>query len=205
MQKTVYYSKKYMNKRDLTPAQEAAVARLAKRRQTRMGVLMIVVCLLVAVTMVLLVPMLVGGAPPSSSQVEAIVKAQNIASFATPSEARSFLGINAALPTALPEGYGVTGSRVVDGSVIEIELTDGKNGLLFRTAEGNDDLSGMDYEAFSYTATETVDDIARGYAGVSDKKLSMAVWAYGDYTYSLVTDGGGIDAAQLKLIAESVY
>ncbi|MGD9559684.1 MAG: hypothetical protein AB7V55_03655 [Oscillospiraceae bacterium] len=204
MQKTVYYSQKYMNRKTgLSTGPEVAVSRVAKHRQSKVSFFMIAACLAVAVLMVLLVPILVGGAPPSTSQVEAAINTQNIATFNSPREAREFLAIQTGLPTALPEGYGVAGSRVVDGKIIEIDITNGKANLVFRTAQGNEDLSGTDYDEYSYTATETVNDVARGYAGVSDKKLNMAVWADGEFTYAIVADNA-IPAEQMKLIAESV-
>lgn len=204
MQNTVYYSKKYISKQNQQAvAQSVPMPRAASRKAGKMGVAMIVGCLAVAVLMVMFIPVLVDGAPPSASTTAPAAKAQNIAAFASAQEAAGFVSLEACLPTAIPEGYGVLASRVVDDTVLEVEYTDNKNVIIFRAAPGSDDLSGQDFDTYAYTATETVDGVARGYAGVSEKKLDMAVWADGAYSYAIVTQNS-LEASQLKLMAESI-
>ncbi len=201
-QKTIYYSKKYMSKNDAN-GQATVVAKPARRKMSRMGILMLVVGMVAALAMVLLAPLLVDGAPPAANAAMPASRAQHIMVFSSPRDALDYLGAKAALPGTLPEGYGVAASRVVDGTVLELEITNGSNQLVFCAAEGSDDLSGQDYEEYTYTATETTDGIARGYAGVSAQKLSMAVWANEGYAYAIVAEDG-IDAAQMRDLAESV-
>ena len=65
------------------------------------------------------------------------------------------------------------------------------------------DFLGCAMAGYNYTATETIDGIARGYAGVSEKKLNAAVWACDGTSYALLAEEG-LDAWAMRQLAESV-
>lgn len=206
MARTMYYSKKY---NELKANNEEAggegpvLTKVPTRQLAKMVPLLMLACLMVALVCVLLVPLMVGGAAPAASK-EATSRAMQVESVAytSPEHAMQVLNIQPTLPAALPEGYSVVASRVLNGNILEIEYG-GKNTILLRCAVGSEDLSGADYDTLGYTLTETVGDITRGYAGVSEKKFSSAAWVNGEYTYAVVADGG-MEAAALKQFAELV-
>lgn len=205
MARTLYYSSKYQaaNQKKEKPAAVAVPAQ--QRRFAKVVPIILIVCLLLATMTVLVVPLMVGGASSGPAKELAIsqVAKPNYVSYATPEEARAALGSKALLPVALPDGFEVTDSRVVEGGVLELIISSGKNTVVFRSAAGSDDVSNNDYETFAYTATEQVDGVTRGYAGVSDKKLNLVIWVQDGYSYALMAESG-LDAATMKTIAQSV-
>lgn len=231
MPKMVYYSKKYIEKANTAAiqanevkaaAQKAAAqkgaapkkgstgeftaVKASPRRVTKAGPVLMISCLVVAILCVLLVPMLVGGAEPAepaAAQSGIAPGGQSAKAYDSPRAAMAELGIDAVLPENLPEDCLLTSCNVLDGSILEIGISYGKGGMLFRVAAGSDDLSFADYEQYPYTLTEEVDGITRGYAGVSEKKMNLAVWVNGDNSYALVAENG-LDADQMKAIAESI-
>lgn len=203
MPDSMYCSQRYTAQKP-TPPKKAAQAKAARPASAnKMVLLLLAACLVVAVLSVLLVPMLVGGTSPAASAARTAQSQPNAIQYESPAAAAQVLGITPALPGALPEGYAVTASRVVEDTMLEVEITGGRNTLVFRAALGNQDLSGHDSTAFAYTATQEEGGIARGYAGVSEKKLNVAVWVQGDYTYALVCSGG-MEAAMFHQIAEGI-
>lgn len=110
--------------------------------------------------------------------------------------------MQANFPLSVPEGTTLAAIRVVDASILELEYHVGKATVLFRTAQGNDDISGVSKE-YAYTSTEEVGGVTRGYAGVTEDILNMAVWASGDYSYAIVAEAG-VSAAIMRQFAESV-
>lgn len=174
-----------------------------QKRAAKIGPFIMVASLMICVIAVLLVPLMTAGATqPASSQAEAVQPA-NAVSYNTVEEGMAALNLRAAYPTALPEGHLVTDVLVLDGKVLEVRMLYGKYDIVYRTAKGNEDVSGQDYGAYPYTITEAVGDVSRGYAGVSEKKLELAVWANGDYSYSVFVPGG-TEPELLKQIAESI-
>lgn len=213
MPRTTYYSKKYtammqaVKPEDIAAAQAAtaSVARPARRRNMRVGPVLILLCLAVALLSVLLIPVLVGGAAPVSVSQPAAPQesAQNVVSYDSPALALEALGIEAAWPGTLPEGYTLSSCTAVDGTMLEMKIIGAKSPVLFRAATGSDDLSGADYDSFTYTTSEAVGDTTFGYAGVSEKKLNLAVWTDGDYSYALVAENG-VDIEVMRTLAASV-
>lgn len=186
-------------------AQRRAYAAARAQKARRVGPALLILCLVLALATVLLVPLLVGGASPASSKVRTMETSSAPApsvSYSSYEEALEALGFVPALPTEAAEGYNLTAIRVVDGSMLELEYSGGKGNYLFRSAQGKDDLSG-DLTEYSYTLTEEKDGAARSYAGVAEKKLSLAVWAKGDYSYAVVA-ADGLAGADMKQVAESV-
>ncbi len=166
--------------------------------------LIFLLCLLVAVAAVLFVPMFVSGASVGASSVSAAatVQLQQEESFQDLASAAQALGFTPLVPQQLPEGYALSGIRALSGGVLEMEYAQGKNVLLFRTAPGADDLSD-DTSTYAFTATEKNGETARSYAGQSEQKLNLAVWAQGEASYSIQA-AMGLPAADMRAMAESV-
>lgn len=217
MAQMTYYSKKYSQKnKEQTQAEptqttqmSAVAARSSKntnRRMIKMGPMLLLSCLVLVLAVVLLLPMMVGGtalSTVSKSAASASIKVQQFRSFDSTGQAMQAADVQVALPV-MPEGYVLTACRVTDTGVMELEFAEGKNIVLYRAANGSEDLSGLHYEDLSYSATESVDGVTRGYAGVSEKKLSSAVWVGNGYTYALVAPGG-LEASLLRGMAESIH
>lgn len=161
-------------------------------------------CLVVAVAAVLFVPMFAGGAvSASSSIVQATpVLLQQEDAFEDLDAAAKALGFAPKVPQQLPAGYTLTAIRALSGGVLEMEYASGKEAVLFRTAPGADDLSD-DATEYTFTATEEAGTVARSYAGQSQQKLSLAVWAADEASFSIQA-ASGIPAAEMRAMAESV-
>ena len=211
MAKAMYLSKKYTNgqQKEKTGEFSAVSAGKTARPARKMGLRLLLGGVVLAILVVLALPLMVGGSVPATSRsaLGAVPTAAstplNVAEYNTPQEAMQALGAVPAMPLQLPAGYELTASRVVDGKVLELEFRQGKSKLVFRAATGSEDLSGVDQEACTYTATEEADGILRGYAGVSEKKLNAAVWVSGGFSYAVVSESG-VDAAAMKEMAQSV-
>lgn len=200
-----------MELRDI-PAVQPAKARSAAARpvasRSKAAPLLFLLCLVVAVAAVLFVPMFVGGATSASFTASASVApaappqptAQQ--SFSSLSQAAEALSFTPLVPSETPEGYGLSAIRGLSGGILEMEYSNGRSTILYRTAPGSNDLSG-NTEEFAYTATEENGGPARSYAGASQQKLSLAVWAQGDASYSIYAENG-LPAAQMRAMAESI-
>lgn len=139
--------------------------------------------LALALLAVLVMPLLTGGAATAAPLVA--VQQVNSVSVTSLSEARQLLGFSPATPEALPQGYSLAELKVLDGHIMEAVYTDGKNTMVYRTAQGKEDLSGDDQE-YPYMATETgVDGIARSFSGVNVEKVNLAVWSDGQSSFSV--------------------
>lgn len=162
-------------------------------------------CIALAVLTVLFVPLLLGGAaaPASATVPEAAPVEMQVVQVENLAQAGSQLGFDATLPATLPDEYALTAVNVVDGSVLELEYAaKGKPTVFYRTAPGSDDLT-WDETEYAFTVTEEEGGVTRSYAGVAEQKLSLALWADGDYSYALVAPDGA-PAEDLHLMAESI-
>lgn len=190
-----------------TAVQAMQHEKVRSRRQhhRKVSTLILVVCIVLAVMTVLFVPLLVGGAaaPTSATVPEAAPVEMQIESVENLAEASSQLGFNATLPATLPDEYNLAAVNVVDGAVLELEYAaSGKPSVFYRTAPGSDDLT-WDETKYTFTITEEEGGITRSYAGVAEQKLSVALWADGEYSYALVAPDG-IDSESLHVMAESI-
>lgn len=208
MPRTVYYSKKYTQQHTAKMSAIEPAAEVNAAPQKGLGKLVPLImlgCLVLALLSVLVIPPLVAGA--AGSQTPAVATPQNqlaeVVEYAGMQQAAQAVSEDICLPATLPEGYEVTASRVVNGEMLELVITKGRETLVFRAAPGSEDLSEVDYETSAYTLNEEVNGITRGYAGVSDKKLTAAVWIDDGYSYALVADGG-MDAQEMRTLAESI-
>lgn len=182
----------------------AAAAKAAPRRMVKIGPLVLIACLILAILTVLLVPMMVSGTAAASSKAAAsAAQPARFVAYETAQDAASALGLEGALPAGLPADAAITGARVVEDALLELDIVYGKSTLVYRVATGSDDLSGLDYDELPYTATEDSGATAIGYAGVSEKKLNTAVWTNGDYSFAIIAENG-TDAAVMKELVAGV-
>lgn len=163
----------------------------------------ITACILVALVSVLLVPLFVGGTTPAQSQQSTYTNAQNFVEYSSTTQAASTLAITPALPASLPEGVNYVNCGIAEGRVLQMRYDLDGQQVIFNVAAGNEDLSGVDYDKLAYTATEESGGITHLYAGVSDEKLTCAVWVQQDYTYALVAESG-IDAQIMRTFVQNV-
>lgn len=207
MHKTVYYSKKYNAIQMAEINNETPIVRaVPKHRSNKASAVILGVCLLVALLLVMVVPTLAGGAEApagTATAPKAEATARNVVEYDSIAAAKEAAGIAAATPTSLPEGMVLTGCSVVDGSMVELALYDGHTGLVLRVAAGSEDLSGKNIEEYAYICTETVDGVAREYAGSSNMRFSLAVWANGGYSYAIVAEDD-MDPDVLRQLAEDI-
>lgn len=215
MAKTIYYSKKYQAQQlQQEKAETPSPATVATSHQSRkVGPMLLALGLLLGILSVLVVPLMADSAAPVQSGAPtrtaappvalATAAAQTVDVYATPQEALAAAGIGAVLPAQLPEGFSLSECRVLDGEMVELAYTVGKSTVVLRSAAGTADLSDANYDAFSFTIAEEVNGVTRGYTGVSDKKLYLAVWVNGDHTYAVVAEDG-LEATVMREFAEAI-
>lgn len=162
--------------------------------------------LMLSILMVVFVPLLVDGSEPASSRVtrQMEMTAPELETVACNDidEAVALLGFVPALPGQTPEGYSLKAIEVLDGKILQLTYSGGGRTILYRTAPGNEDLSG-DVNEYPYTATEEVDGVARSYAGADEDHLNVAYWILGENSFALSASEGA-DAQVIKALAESV-
>ena len=184
------------------PAQVVATAKAATRRMVKIGPLVLIACLILSILAVLMIPMVVSGTSSVSSRATAVSESPPLAavSYDSMQDAADALNLPGQALSGFPTDVQATAISVVDNAYLEVAFTYGKDTYLYRAAAGSDDLSGMDYESAAYTAVEETDSAAIGFTGVSEKKLTSAVWIKGDYTYALVSESGAA-AEEMRTLA----
>lgn len=214
MPKTMYYSKRYNQRQQYQQPQQERQAtaqaaapvftKTSRRSMGKMAPIIMFACLLLAIGSVALVPLLVGASAPVTSQTATsrIASEAQVANYSTVEDAAAAAGVSTNFLAGLPEGYVFTSARVVDGVIFELDLS-GTAEVTLRCMAGTEDLSGVNYDTLTFTLNETVNDVTRCYAGVSDKKLTSAVWVNGEYTFALVSTNG-VETALMKELAESM-
>lgn len=184
----------------------AASARKSNDGAKRLVVpLLLLVVLIISLLTVVVVPLLVSGTEPASSRAEksmSYLETLNATAYNTVEEAQAALGFAPVLPGALPEDVYYTGIKVLEGDVLELTMMVDGEKVIYRTAAGNADLSGVEAE-YSHTFTEEVNGVTRSYAGSDEDTLSLAVWADETCSYAVVAENGA-DAQLIRQIAEGV-
>lgn len=89
------------------------------------------------------------------------------------------LGYAPKLPTALPSGFSESGAAIIGGKTAQVDYADAATTVCYRTAKGNDDVSG-DCNAYSEQSSENGLTL-KG----DDGQVSLAVWNDETYSYSL--------------------
>lgn len=109
------------------------------------------------------------------------------------------LTYEAQLPSSMPEGYELSGCMLYEGAMLQLTYTNGENSIVYRTAEGSNDISG-DYERYSEETTVEND------AGVSialkgnASGYHSARWTNGGMAYSLHSDVPLSESELLRIV-----
>lgn len=188
-----------------TVREEASQVVVPKAQAKRAGIGLFVVCLVFAIAAALALPMVLQGQTAAGTPTglgSAAPEYTEAVSYGSIGDAVAAVGFEAKLPTLLQENATLTQVRVLDGWILEAQYSINKDTIVYRTAVGNDDISGVN-TSYAYSSTETVEDISRTYSGVTANILSLVVWAHGGYTYAIIADSG-IDSETMHAVAESV-
>ncbi|MCI8285359.1 MAG: DUF4367 domain-containing protein [Firmicutes bacterium] len=128
-----------------------------------------------------------------------------IKNYATVNEAVDTLSFDPSVPVQVPEAYSIKSINTIDGKILQIIYIGGHEKvvgeLTFRTAKGNNDISG-DFNVYNEKKTIKIDDIdikAKGNNG----KIYNAIWTEYDTVYT-ITSEKGITSDELKIIIESI-
>lgn len=100
--------------------------------------------------------------------------------------AKKALSFNPSVPSYIPAGYEIDEITVMENNFLQIIYKNDKDeSICYRTAVGNEDISG-DYNIYVNTKTIKVGDLevmARG-----NENISVAVWNAGNLTHSIQSD-----------------
>ena len=175
-----------------------------KAKMKKPGWAMLGVGLALALVVVLLVPLLAGGSTPVAVRAAAPSAFAHVASYNSVEDAQMAAGFEAVLPSVLTEDVArLTAVSVLEGDVLEFRyVLSGGEVILFRTALGNEDVSGVTRD-YTVTSTEEADGVIRTYAGTTEKLMNVCTWAAKDRTYAILAESG-VDASVMRQIAESV-
>ncbi|HEX3028228.1 MAG TPA: DUF4367 domain-containing protein, partial [Clostridia bacterium] len=137
-----------------------------------------------------------------SGKVTGSVEIPNpLVNYNTLDEARTAVGFTFAVPSALPDGYKMGDIIVISNELAEIFYRNGDKEILYRTAKGNEDISG------NYTVYDEVKTITVGNTGVIVKgkgdSINLATWTKGGISYSLSFDEA-VNVKTLSTIIESI-
>jgi hypothetical protein len=121
--------------------------------------------------------------------------------YNTLDEARKAVGFNFAVALALPEGYEMKDVMVISNKLAEVFYMKGDNRILYRTAMGNDDISG-DYIVYDKVKTVTVGNIEVIAKGNGDS-INLATWIKEGVSFSL-SFGEAVNEKELSTIIESI-
>ena len=212
MEKKPYtYSRQYTSSFDSIrtrpmPKEEPPAPPPHRKRARRSAGVAIVLCLLVATLAALLAPMLVGGETvfTLTRPVVAEVYTQPPATaYASLDDALAALPFEAELPLLLQSTPNLPSTAcVLEGNVLEITYSTNKGTIIYRTAEGSEDLSYSDV-SYAYTASEEDDGVTRTYSGPTEHFLNQAVWAANGRTYVIIASAG-LSADMMHQVAASV-
>lgn len=111
-------------------------------------------------------------------------------------KAAELAGFGITVPESVPGG-GKPVIRVMEGEMLELVYQNKGQEVRIRKAPGSGDISG-DYGQYDETATVSVDEVQVQQKG-SGGKVSVAVWAAGEYSYSITASSAmtGEEAAEL--------
>jgi hypothetical protein len=201
------YKRQFTGSRDAIPARAyEEVMKKPTKPSGKVCIVVLILCLVVAVATALVLPLVlqnqtVAAATPNRLAT-AEVQPEQVVAYNSVAEATTVLGFSPQMPTAMEQSATLAGVKVLDNSILEMTYVMGKDTVVYRIAQGSDDISGV-YDVFAYSGTEEANGVLRTYSGVSADVLSLAVWADAIYTYAIIATGG-LSADTMRTIAESV-
>lgn len=108
-----------------------------------------------------------------------------IKEYNTLDEAKKAVVFKALVPGAMPEGYTLSWVSTINDELFQISYKNGDNEILYRTAEGTEDISG-DYNVYKNEKSlkiAGIDVTIKGNEGVA-----KATWTKDGLTYSIYAD-----------------
>ncbi len=108
-----------------------------------------------------------------------------IKEYNTLDEAKKAVVFKALVPGAMPEGYTLSWVSTINDELFQISYKNGDNEILYRTAEGTEDISG-DYNVYKNEKSlqiAGIDVTIKGKEGVA-----KATWTKDGLTYSIYAD-----------------
>lgn len=121
-------------------------------------------------------------------------------SYENVDEAKKALNFVPALPAYIPEEFILDDISVMGNDFLQLTYKDKDNDRLsFRTAKGNEDISG-DYNTYAINKEVKINDISVVLHG--NDKISSAVWSNGECSFAVYSDKELDEAVMMKLIAE---
>lgn len=118
------------------------------------------------------------------------------------SEIRKEAGYDFKIPFYIPQGYEMSDTSLMFGSMVQILYEKGENRLIYRTDNTNEDISG-DYNVYENTEEEKIGGADVTIKG-NDDKYNSAVWNDTN-AYSVYSDEGLDKSEMIKIIESTDY
>jgi hypothetical protein len=124
-----------------------------------------------------------------------------LVNYNTIDEARKAVGFTFAVPSVMPDSYNMKDIIVISNDLAEVFYYKGDNCILYRTAKGNDDISG-DYNIYTEKKTITIGNAKITCKG-ENGSIKLATWSNDGISYSL-SFKEGIDENGLTKVIENI-
>lgn len=124
-----------------------------------------------------------------------------IIGYSTLDEARKAIGFQFATPSILPDGYKMKDIVLINNELAEVFYFKRDRSILYRTAKGNDDISG-NYNTFDKVKTITIGNMEVTIKGLNDS-INLATWSKDGISFSLSLDEA-VNEVELSTIIESI-
>ena len=114
-------------------------------------------------------------------------------------EAKKAISFDAKLPTAMPKGYSLSYIATMPDNLIELVYSNGDKDITYRTALGDEDISG-DYNTYPSVVSEQISGTEVTLKG-DGELYHTAVW-HSDKAYSMNCSAGLSKDELIKIISE---
>lgn len=126
-----------------------------------------------------------------------------IKEYNTVDEAKKAVAFKVLVPEIMPEGYTLSWVSTINDELFQISYKNGDNEILYRTAEGTEDISG-DYNVYDVCEAENVNSNEVTLKG-DGKMVYTAVWSEGESAYSLNSQKGLSKDTFIEIIKSTDY
>lgn len=120
-----------------------------------------------------------------SKEEESVQIPNPIKEYNTVDEAKKAVAFTVLMPDAMPEGYVFAGVSTINDELFQISYKNGDSEILYRTAEGAEDISG-DYNVYKNEKSLKIAGIDVTIKG--NEGAVKAVWTKDGLTYSIYAD-----------------
>lgn len=101
-------------------------------------------------------------------------------------ELKESLSFELKVPTVMPEGYEVSDTAVIGGTLAQVKYSNGTNEITYRMAKGTEDISG-DYNTYEKIREVYVNNQSVMLKG-NQEGYQVATWTDGTYSYSVTSE-----------------